>query len=76
MFHIVFCWLPFSAVIDNAILVLHGGIGDGRWGLKDLHAIVRPILDSSVETTMNKTQRCVRDAVWSDPMDGDEKMSR
>ena len=76
MFHLAFRWLPFSAVVDKVVLVLHGGIGDGRWGLADLRAIKRPVMDSSVETTMTKTERAVRDAVWSDPIEGDETMNR
>ncbi|KAH8081698.1 phosphoprotein phosphatase [Aureococcus anophagefferens] len=31
-----FHWLPVATVIESAVLVVHGGIGDGKWTLGDL----------------------------------------
>ena len=43
LIHSVFDVLPFAGVVDEAVLVLHGGIGDGRWELNKLRLISRPI---------------------------------
>ena len=38
--------LPLAAVVAEQVLVLHGGIGDGSWGLEDLkHRVPRPLRD-------------------------------
>ena len=35
----------FSLVFSLQVLVLHGGLGDGTWGLNDLEHIKRPMQD-------------------------------
>lgn len=36
-------WFPLSALLQDSVLVVHGGIGDGSWGLRELASIQRPI---------------------------------
>ena len=43
--HSAFEYLPLAARVAGAVLVLHGGIGDGTWGIADLAAIARPLRD-------------------------------
>ncbi|KAH8058037.1 phosphoprotein phosphatase [Aureococcus anophagefferens] len=38
-----FHWLPVATVIESAVLVVHGGIGDGKWTLGDLSEIPYPV---------------------------------
>eukprot|EP01052_Picozoa_sp_SAG31_P069770 SAG31_NODE_28607_length_407_cov_1.808442_1_plen_79_part_01 len=38
----VFEMLPLAAVVAEQVLVLHGGIGDGSWGLNELKHEVCP----------------------------------
>lgn len=67
--HSVFEWLPLSCLIENTVLVVHGGIGDGSWGLRELQSIDRPLIEWDTESLS-----C--DVVWSDPLDGDEQGQR
>eukprot|EP00913_Durusdinium_trenchii_P025381 g23827.t1 len=43
--HTAFDWMPLGAVVAGKVLVLHGGLGDGTWGLNDLEHIKRPMQD-------------------------------
>ena len=43
--HETFDWLPLAALVGDKMLVLHGGIGDGSWGLKELYDVQRPLRD-------------------------------
>ena len=67
--HHTFEWLPLAAVIAEAVLVLHGGLGDGTWTVKDLASTSRPIRELAPGT-------CAMQALWSDPSDSDEAMAR
>eukprot|EP00960_Hanusia_phi_P008261 236239-Hanusia_phi.AAC.1 len=59
--HEVFSWLPLSALIEDSILTLHGGLGDGSWGLSNLSDdIPRPLRN---------------EVLWSDPTDSDHFMA-
>mmetsp|Transcript_14061 Transcript_14061/g.52753 ORF Transcript_14061/g.52753 Transcript_14061/m.52753 type:complete len:393 (+) Transcript_14061:649-1827(+) len=60
--HQVFSYLPFACLIDDAILVLHGGIGDGEWDLAELAKVQRPISDHDIARSNLLTQ-----ILWSDP---------
>ena len=42
--HAAFEWLPLAAKVADAVLVLHGGIGDGSWGIDDLARVQRPAM--------------------------------
>ena len=54
--HMVFSWLPVAALVGPSgapepVLVLHGGVGDGSWSLKDLEATMlaaRPMEDETI----------------------------
>jgi len=63
--HLAFDWLPLAAVVGGIVLVMHGGIGDGRWRLDDLRRVKRPITDEG-------SNPLVYQVVWSDPVDGSE----
>lgn len=65
--HDAFDWLPLGALVEERILVLHGGIGDGTWGLRELEGLQRPISDEH-------QSRITLQAVWSDPSDSDSSM--
>ena len=43
--HAAFDWLPLAAMIEDSVLVLHGGIGNGTWGITDLRDVPRPLSD-------------------------------
>ena len=34
--HLTFDWLPLGALVAGTVLVVHGGVGDGSWGLREL----------------------------------------
>lgn len=67
--HQTFDWCPIAALVGGKVLVIHGGIGDGEWGLKDLEQVERPLEEeNSSEVTLN--------ALWSDPSDSDRVMMK
>ena len=67
----VFEWLPLAALVGDRILVVHGGVGDGRWRLEDLAlGVPRPLADLRVAPAW------VVQALWSDPSDSDADMRR
>tara|TARA_B110001452_G_scaffold190044_1_gene160224 strand:- start:633 stop:2594 length:1962 start_codon:yes stop_codon:yes gene_type:complete len=73
--HTAFEWLPLAAKVADAVLVLHGGIGDGSWGIDDdLARVQRPLRD--VEQAGAAVPHCACQALWSDPTDSDADMSR
>ena len=45
--HRAFDWLPLAALVGQRVLVVHGGIGDGSWGLSELEATPRPLPECS-----------------------------
>eukprot|EP00971_Amphidinium_carterae_P272074 5399899-Amphidinium_carterae.1 len=67
--HDAFDWLPLAALAGGKVLVLHGGIGDGSWGLKDIEAVHRPLQDEGEE-------QITLDILWSDPSDSDDVMKQ
>ncbi|EKX37980.1 hypothetical protein GUITHDRAFT_56366, partial [Guillardia theta CCMP2712] len=71
--HEVFDWLPLSALIEDSILTLHGGLGDGTWGLKNLaDDIPRPLRNE--DPAMKELTRFQK-VLWSDPTDSDAFMA-
>ena len=67
--HDTFDWLPIGALVAGRVLVLHGGVGDGSWGLKELAEVQRPLNDAHRELVALQ-------ALWSDPSDSDSAMRR
>ncbi|EOD06605.1 hypothetical protein EMIHUDRAFT_44023, partial [Emiliania huxleyi CCMP1516] len=65
--HEAFEWLPLGAVVERRILVVHGGIGDGSWGLRELRSVQRPLSDDHYDAVTLQ-------ALWSDPSDSDSVM--
>eukprot|EP00440_Ansanella_granifera_P015871 gb/GFBE01017244.1/.p1 GENE.gb/GFBE01017244.1/~~gb/GFBE01017244.1/.p1 ORF type:complete len:590 (+),score=90.63 gb/GFBE01017244.1/:1-1770(+) len=68
IFHLVhkaFNQLPLAAIIANQILVLHGGIGDGKWSLGDVLFVKRPLDDDGIYDPKNKW---IFNLLWSDPI--------
>ena len=52
---------------------MHGGVGDGSWGLTDLASRVpRPMPDEFAPDVPPFVQQCL----WSDPADSDADMAR
>jgi diadenosine tetraphosphatase ApaH/serine/threonine PP2A family protein phosphatase/Ca2+-binding EF-hand superfamily protein len=94
--HAAFEWLPLTAIVDDCVLVLHGGIGDGNFCTGDLAMISRPLQEYVVRCvplllpylypvlhcisnsipwdSMEPLDELVRNILWSDPIDGDERM--
>jgi len=67
--HRTFDWLPLAALVAGQVLVVHGGVGDGSWGLRELRQLARPLDDAHRELmTLH--------ALWSDPSDSDSVMRR
>jgi len=65
--HRTFEYLPLGTLIDNMILVVHGGIGDGQWDLSLLRSYRRP-------ASMDEIQQspALYNILWSDPIPDDE----
>lgn len=64
-FHSVFAWLPLAARVNQHILVLHGGLGTGKWTLEQLNNVERPIPSESLVTALDGV---VYNILWSDPV--------
>jgi len=63
-----FTWLPLASLIDEKILVVHGGIGDGKWTLADLRRVKRPLGFKELQSEDNGF---VWNMLWSDPIEED-----
>jgi len=69
----VFEFLPISALVDGAILCIHGGIGDTISSIDDLRGIPKPIqVAAEIDANTTRQDRMVLDALWSDPTDNDQ----
>jgi len=69
----VFEFLPIAALVEGAILCIHGGIGDSINTLDDLRGIPKPIqVVGEINERTTKKDRMVLDALWSDPTDNDQ----
>eukprot|EP01067_Filipodium_phascolosomae_P005319 Filipodium_phascolosomae@DN3403_c0_g1_i1.p1 len=67
-----FEFLPVAAVIEQAVLCVHGGIGDSINSPADLRGIKKPIqVVTEVHSTTCVHDRRVLDALWSDPTEND-----
>lgn len=79
--HQCFDWLPLACVVEEKILVLHGGIGAGEWSIAELERVQRPIrelelADEDAEPEVARACQMVLEALWSDPSDSDADMRR
>jgi diadenosine tetraphosphatase ApaH/serine/threonine PP2A family protein phosphatase len=63
-----FTWLPLATVIGGKVLALHGGIGDGRWSVKDLRKVKRPLWHKTLQEPQNQW---LWNILWSDPIEDD-----
>eukprot|EP00928_Gymnodinium_smaydae_P019755 TRINITY_DN175_c0_g1_i18.p1 TRINITY_DN175_c0_g1~~TRINITY_DN175_c0_g1_i18.p1 ORF type:complete len:696 (-),score=146.78 TRINITY_DN175_c0_g1_i18:500-2587(-) len=69
----VFEFLPIAALVDRAILCIHGGIGDSIERLDDLRNIPKPIqVVGEITASTTRQDRMILDALWSDPTDNDQ----
>ncbi|CAE7739539.1 Upf1, partial [Symbiodinium pilosum] len=69
----VFEFLPIAALVEGAILCIHGGIGDSILSLDDLRGIPKPIqVVGEINERTTRRDRMVLDALWSDPTDNDQ----
>lgn len=68
-----FMYLPVACLVGGKVLVLHGGIGDGKWRLGDLTQVKRPI---SHEDLQNPSNRILWNILWSDPIEDDDQSSK
>ena len=62
--------MPLAAVIDSAILCLHGGLGGSVRTLQQLRELPRPFVIEP--EAQDPTTICVYDVLWSDPTENDE----
>lgn len=68
----VFEFLPIAALVEGAILCIHGGIGDSISLLDDLRGIPKPIqVVGEINASTTPQDRMILDALWSDPTDND-----
>jgi len=66
--HGAFDQLPLACVVAERALVVHGGIGDGRWLLSALMNVRRPLGDIMA---MDPTMKWIWNILWSDPIEDD-----
>lgn len=65
-----FEYLPLGTVLGSRILVVHGGIGDGKWLLSQVNRVARPLDSNQIaENPM------LYNLLWSDPVDEDQPHS-
>jgi diadenosine tetraphosphatase ApaH/serine/threonine PP2A family protein phosphatase len=62
--------LPLACLVDDSILVLHGGIGNGKWSLDDLHDVQRPLTEDMISAP---AQNWIFNMLWSDPIEEDDR---
>ena len=62
-----FDFLPFGVLVDNNILMVHGGLGSSINSLEDIESIKRPI--EVEQNVINKDQLKVIDLLWSEYSD-------
>lgn len=68
-----FSHMGLASLIENKILVAHGGIGDGAWTLAQLRNVVRPLRHDDFLQAGNQF---IWNLLWSDPIEDDEASVR
>lgn len=68
LMHKVFEQLPIACIVEDRILVLHGGLGDARWSISDLMRIQRPLGLDELHMSCNSW---ISSILWSDPIEDD-----
>jgi len=69
LFQKAFQWLPMACLIDDQILTVHGGIGDGRWTIAELSCVGRPLTSEQLH---RPESRWLYNILWSDPIPDDD----
>jgi len=64
--HKAFQWLPLGCVLGRKILIVHGGIGDGRWELSHIARAQRPLSHEALTQ-----DPILYNVLWSDPIPDD-----
>mmetsp|Transcript_164147 Transcript_164147/g.526354 ORF Transcript_164147/g.526354 Transcript_164147/m.526354 type:complete len:509 (-) Transcript_164147:304-1830(-) len=67
-----FSYLPLATRINDKILIVHGGIGDGKWDVHDLREVKRPLHHPDLQKDSNQW---IWNLLWSDPIEDDEGSS-
>ena len=67
----VFDHLPLAALIEQRIMVVHGGIGEHVDTLDEIRAIARPVDVSKDALSGSADNDIIMDLLWSDPTDND-----
>mmetsp|Transcript_13650 Transcript_13650/g.36718 ORF Transcript_13650/g.36718 Transcript_13650/m.36718 type:complete len:506 (-) Transcript_13650:222-1739(-) len=63
-----FNYLPLACLVGRRILVLHGGIGDGKWDVDKLRWVKRPLDSTDLHSAGHKW---IWNILWSDPIEDD-----
>jgi len=66
LFSEVFNWMPVSAIIDNKILCMHGGLSKELEKIDQINKIIRPT-DVPDKGIINIIKGLLCDILWSDP---------
>mmetsp|Transcript_86204 Transcript_86204/g.219591 ORF Transcript_86204/g.219591 Transcript_86204/m.219591 type:complete len:546 (-) Transcript_86204:41-1678(-) len=64
-----FSYLPLATRINDKILIVHGGIGDGKWDVHDLREVKRPLHHPDLQKDSNQW---IWNLLWSDPIEDDD----
>lgn len=70
IFQNAFEQLPIACLLQQKVLVVHGGIGDGTWKLSELRSVKRPLKDDHLADPMNIK---LFNLLWSDPIEDDDR---
>jgi diadenosine tetraphosphatase ApaH/serine/threonine PP2A family protein phosphatase len=67
LIHRAFDELPLACLINDKVLVVHGGLGDGRFTLNDIRGVERPLKERQLSN-----DPMVWNMLWSDPIEDDK----